>query len=35
MYNWCMEHPILTFLILITLADSIGYWLRGNKKGDT
>jgi len=34
MKEWCMTHPWMTFFILFTLADSIGYWFHSSKKDD-
>ncbi|QCH27352.1 hypothetical protein EZN00_00947 [Clostridium tyrobutyricum] len=34
MYNWCMAHPWMSFIILIILADSIGYWFHSGKKNN-
>jgi hypothetical protein len=30
-----MAHPWMAFIILIILADSVGYWFHGGKKGDS
>ncbi|MBV4417192.1 hypothetical protein KM789_13345 [Clostridium tyrobutyricum] len=31
MYNWCMQHPWMTFFILFVLADSVGHWFHSSK----
>lgn len=32
MYNWCIQHPWMTFFILFVLADSVGYWFNNRKE---
>ena len=29
-----MQHPWMTFFVLVILADSIGYWFHSNKGND-